>query len=98
VKKKTFRAEVLSGHKENAVEVPFDPSEAWAIPPKPLWRGRRGYAVKGSLNGTPFESFIVPRSQRFYLLIDIELSRVAGVKEGDKVAVSVAPSPGHDDN
>jgi hypothetical protein len=43
MKKKKFKAELLSGHKEDAVEVPFDPATEWGIRAKPLWRGRRGH-------------------------------------------------------
>lgn len=92
MKKKTFKAEVQSGHKEVAVEVPFDPAQVWGLPPKALWHGRRGYAVLGSLNGSQFEeSFIVPRSKRFFMLIDKEMKQAAGVSVGDIVSVAVAP-------
>ena len=64
MKKKTFKAEVLPGHKEAAIEVPFNPAEIWAIEAQPLWHGRRGHAVKGRLNGRNFESFIVPRQKK----------------------------------
>jgi hypothetical protein len=92
MKKKSFTAEVQSGHKEAAIEVPFDPAQVWGLPPKPLWHGRRGYVVSGSLTGSHFEeSFIVPRSQRFFMLIDAELQQAAGVSVGDIVDVAVAP-------
>jgi hypothetical protein len=35
MKKKKFKGEVLSGHKEDAVEVPFDPAKEWGIPRRP---------------------------------------------------------------
>jgi hypothetical protein len=44
-----FKAEVLSGHKEDAIEVPFDPALEWGISPKSLWRGRRGHLVNASV-------------------------------------------------
>jgi hypothetical protein len=91
MKNRKFKAEVLPGHKENALEVPFDPTKLWGIEPRPLWRGRRGHLVQGRLNGCDFESFIVPRSKRFYMLIDEELERKAGVTVGDIVEVAVAP-------
>jgi hypothetical protein len=92
MKQKQFQAEVLSGHKEqNAVEVPFDPAWTWGIDPKPLWRGRKGHEVKGKLNGCAFESFIVPRSKKFWMLIDERLKRKAKVSIGDVVNVSVEP-------
>jgi hypothetical protein len=38
------------------------------------------------------KSFIVPRSKRFYMLIDEELERKARVTAGDIVEVAVEPS------
>lgn len=91
MKRKKFKAEVLSGHKEHAVEVPFDPAKEWGIPPKPLWRGRRGHFVNATVNGFSFESSIVPRQKKFYLLIDAEAGKSAGVSEGVIVRVAVEP-------
>ena len=91
MKKKKFKAEVLSGHKEDAVEVPFDPAKEWGIPPKPLWRGRRGHSVNATVNGFSFESSIVPRQKRFYLLIDAGAEKAAGVSKGVVVQVAVEP-------
>jgi len=89
MKKKTFKAELLSGHKGHALEVPFDPAWLWGVDPKPLWRGRKGHQVKGKLNGCAFESFIVPRAKKFWMLVDDGLKRKAKVREGDVVSVSV---------
>ena len=92
MKKRRFKAEVQSGHKEAAVEVPFDSAQVWGLPPRPLWRGRRGHVVSGSLNGSRFEeSFIVPRSKRFFMIIDAELQQAVGISVGDLVDVAVAP-------
>jgi len=91
MKKKKFKAEVLTGHKEDAIEVPFDPAKAWGIPPKPLWRGRRGHFVNATINGFSFESSIVPRQKKFYLLIDAEAAKSARVSEGSAVEVAVEP-------
>jgi hypothetical protein len=91
-KKRKFKAEVLSGHKEHAVEVPFDPAKEWGIPPTPLWRGRRGHFVNAIVNGFSFESAIVPRQKKFYLLIDAEVGKAARVSEGGRVQVAVEPS------
>jgi len=90
-RKRKFKAEVLSGHKEDAVEVPFDPAKEWGIPPKPLWRGRRGHFVNATVNGFSFEGSIVPRQKKFYLLIDAEVGRAAGVSAGVLVQVAVEP-------
>lgn len=91
MKKKRFKAELLSGHKESAVEVPFDPAEVWQIDPKPLWRGRRGHLVDVVINHVSFESAIVPRQKKFYLLIDSEAAKSAGISVGGLVEVAVEP-------
>src|SRR5262249_26399128 len=86
-----FKGEVLTGHKEPTVEVPFEPELVWGISPKPIRPGRRGYAVRGSLNGFEFESCIVSRMNKFYLLVDDQPRRAAGVLPGDIVNVTVEP-------
>jgi hypothetical protein len=91
MKKKRFKAVVLSGHKEDAVEVPFDPALEWGLPPKPLWRGRRGHSVVATVNGFSFESVIVPRQKKFYLLIDDESRQAARVTDGMVIQVVLAP-------
>ena len=89
--KKALQSELLSGHKENAVEVPFDPAREWDIEPQPLWRGRRGHQVLAKINRVSFESAIVPRQKKFYLLIDAETAKSAGISSGGLVEVSVEP-------
>ncbi len=91
IKKKKFKAEVLSGHKEDAVEVPFDPEKEWGIPPKPLWRGRRGHLVNATINGFSFAGSIVPRQKKFYMLIDAEAAKSAGISAGAVVRVVLEP-------
>jgi hypothetical protein len=90
-KKATFEGELLPGHKGAAVEVPFDPEKKWAISAKPLWRGRRGHAVRGELNGVSFGSCIVPRSRKFWMLVDEDVQKKAGVNVGDTIRLSVEP-------
>jgi hypothetical protein len=92
MKKKKFKAELLSGHKECAVEVPFNPSSEWQIDPQPLWHGRHGHPVQVVINGFSFESAIVPRQKKFYLLIDAESIRAASISENAVVKVEVRPS------
>ena len=88
--KQKFQAEVQSGHKDDAVEVPFDPAQVWGVPPRPIWRGRRGHSVSGTLNGYRFgEGFIVPRSNKFFLLVDRDLKEAAGVSVGDSVRLAL---------
>jgi hypothetical protein len=92
MRKKSFKGEVLAGHKEHAIEVPFDPTAEWGIAPKALWRGRRGHLVNATVNGFSFSGSIVPRQKRFYLLIDTEAKKAAGVVAGIVVQVEVKPS------
>jgi hypothetical protein len=93
MKKKTFKAGLMSGHKDNAIEVPFNPTEVWGIDPTPLWRGRRGHNVKGKLNGRVFESCIVPRQKKFYLIVDKDIERAAGLVDGEVVTITLEPNP-----
>lgn len=92
MKRKKFKAELQSGHQEDAVEVPFDPEAAWGVAPVRLWRGRRGHTVLATLNGVSFETFIVPRQQRFFMLVDEDIKQEAGVAVGEIVAVTTAPA------
>ena len=92
MRKKTFKAELQSGHKDDAVAVPFDPAETWGVAPVPLWRGRRGHRVLATLNGVSFETFIVPRQQKFFMVINKSVRQQAGVAVGDIVAVTAAPT------
>ncbi len=86
-----FDGVILSGHKEDAIQVPFDPTERWAVAAQPLRAGRRGHAVNGTVNGCRFRSFIVSRSRKFWLLLPAELEVIAGVTAGDKVTIKVGP-------
>ena len=83
---------MASGHKGNAAEVPFDPGEHWSLSAQPLWPGRRGFRVHATLAGRAFDSAIVPRSRRFWLLVPAEVSELAGLAVGDSGSSSVAPA------
>ena len=89
MKRKTFKAELLAGHKDSAVEVPFDPATAWGAEAKALWKGRRGYEVEATLNGVRFESCTVPRQKKFFMLVDTNVLKETGVSTGDVVSASV---------
>ena len=89
--KKRFKAQLQSGHQEDAVEVPFDPAAVWSIAPGPLWRGRKGHRVMATLNGTSFEGFVVSRQRRSFLLVDEDIRQEAGVRVGDIVSVTLSP-------
>jgi hypothetical protein len=86
-----FQAEVVSGHKGAAVEVPFDPSVKWGSTPQQIRPGRRGHLAHGTLNGTKFDSAIVSRSRRFWLLLDDRVLVAAAAQLGEVVNVTVAP-------
>jgi hypothetical protein len=87
--KKSFTSELLSGHKQDAMEVPFDPAEEWNLQPQPLWRGRRGFPVKARLKGVEFDSSIVPRQRRFFLLIDPEVVKSTGLIVGSRIRITI---------
>jgi hypothetical protein len=86
-----FQATLTSGHKEDAVEVPFDPGERWTTSPQSLWPGRRGYPVKATLNGTAFEGAIVSRAKRFWLLVPKAVEKSTGTVAGDLATITIAP-------
>ena len=86
-----FRAIVRSGHKENAVEVPFDPAERWNLAPQPIRPGRRGFAVAASIDGCRFASHVVARSKKFWLLLPPLVAIATNVRAGDEVDVWIEP-------
>jgi hypothetical protein len=47
--------------------------------------------IMRTVNGFAFESSIVPRQKKFYLLIDAEAAKAAEVSDGAKVEVVVEP-------
>jgi len=89
---RSFDATLQAGHKQHALGVPFDPTEAWQIAARPLWPGRRGHRVHASCGGVEFESAVVARSRRFWLLIDDEVRIAAGWKAGDHLHVDLVPA------
>ena len=92
-KPERFRGVVQLGHKGCAVEVAFDPAEIWSARPKEIvYQGVKGVPVSGRLNRTPFDSWIIARwGKRFVLLSDDHLL-AARVKLGDEVKIEVAPA------
>jgi hypothetical protein len=91
--KKSFTSELLSGHKQNALEVPFDPAAEWKLEARPLWRGRRGFKVKARIKRFAFDSSIVPRQRKFFLLIDPEVVESTGLVVGSQIRATVEPAP-----
>lgn len=76
---RSFQAELLSGHKENAAQVPFDPGAAWSLAAQVLWPGLRGFPVLATLNGVTFDGAIVARSRKFWPLVPTAISESAKV-------------------
>ena len=92
MKPERFQAVLLSGHKEAAFEVPFNPEERWDVRSVPIRKGRRGVRVTGTINSIPFESAIVARSRRFFVLVDHEVRERAGVNIGDAARLTIKPA------
>ena len=91
MKTERFKAIVLEGHKDPAVEVPFDPATRWTIPTTRLEPGRHGHRVQGRLNGVEFESVVVPRGGAFFLIIPEELKTAAKLAPGETAQVVLHP-------
>jgi hypothetical protein len=89
MKRKTFKAQLQTGHKDSALEVPFDPAAVWNAAAKPLWKGRRGFSVKAKVNGIAFESYIVARQNKFFMLVDQSIIKTSGALVGEVVKASV---------
>jgi len=93
-RRERFAAVVLEGHKGLAFELPFDPKERWGLSEESLWPGRRGYRVKGSIGKKRFESAVVPRSRRFWVLVTDAMRKAGRLRAGSEVAVVVEPLDG----
>ncbi len=77
--RKRFKATLIDGHKGLAFEVPFDP-------------GRK--EVSGMLNGVPFDSIVVRRAKKIWVLVENELAAGAKAAAGDEVDVILSVSEG----
>ena len=87
-----FQSVVLDGHKGLAFEIPFDPGTAWGIADVRLRPGRRGYRVRGTLNNVRFESVVVGRARRFFVLINAQMQAECHLQAGAAVRVSLSPA------
>ena len=85
-------AVVLEGHKGLAFELPFHPAERWGIPEVSLWPGRRGYRVRCFLGGVRFESAAVPRSKKFFVLVNEAMRKAGRLRAGSAVIATVEPA------
>jgi len=95
--KSRFSAELEAGHKGCAVIVPFDPSVEWGLAPQPVHsavygRAMSGHPVRGTLAGTKFTGWIGHRWGRFFVLVDENFRKAAGVAAGDRVDVVLEPA------
>lgn len=90
---KRFHALVQDGHKGCAVEVPFDPRATWGVEPSVVAYGRvRGIPVRGSAGGASFESCIIRRWGKYFLLLSAEVVENAGLTPGEDVEIAVSPA------
>jgi hypothetical protein len=80
-----FDSVLSSGHKQDAVELPFDPAVRWNSKPVSVGPGRRGHRVTGTLNGIAFESCVLTRMKHHYVVIEAPLRLRAGIEIGDPV-------------
>ena len=88
---RSFEGTITAGHKEHAVEVPFDPASEWGVALMPIRGGRRGYPVRATVASIPLDTFVVARSHKHWLVLGDEALEAIGVLEGDVIAVKVVP-------
>src|SRR4051812_16065396 len=93
MKKNRFEAELIEGHKGvTVVLVPFNPETEWSEKPVRLAGRRHGWLVSGTANGVKFEGYIGDRWNRFFIIMDAELRKAAGVAVGDSVKMAIGPT------
>lgn len=87
-----FEGTILAGHKEAAIEIRFDPAVRWKIGAVAIRAGRRGHPVRAAVDGVHFDSFIVARSKRFWLLLDLAILTKLDRKIGDAISGRLSPA------
>jgi len=88
-----FEAELILGHKGvTVVLVPFDPEQRWNLKPVRLAGRRHGWVISASANGVEFDGYIGERWNRFFIIIEKELSSAAEVEVGDTVKMKIHPT------
>lgn len=85
-----FVSVVLEGHKVIAFQIPFDPAERWGVAQVQLWPGRRGYLVRGAVNKVRFESVVVSRAWKFFVLVSDQMKKAGKLRNGSTVRVSLS--------
>lgn len=91
---KRFTAEVYAGHSDCAVVVPFDPAKVWKVEPRRIgYRRYVGYAVRGTVDGEPFESWVWFYFHEWRMVLAERVLEALGAAPGDAVKVVVGPHP-----
>jgi hypothetical protein len=91
---KKFTAEIYAGHSDCAVIVPFDPAAVFETAPRRIgYRKHRGYAVRGTIEGHPFEGWIWFYFHQWRMVIPDPVLAAIDAGPGDEVQVAVRPHP-----
>ncbi|HVE71014.1 MAG TPA: MmcQ/YjbR family DNA-binding protein [Thermoanaerobaculia bacterium] len=86
-----FRATLAAANKRLVCEVPFDPAERWTLPVVSVEPRRRGVEVAATVDDVSFDSAVVARAGRHWLLVDDATARRIEKGKGDEVMVVLAP-------
>jgi hypothetical protein len=91
---KRFAAELYGGHSDCAVLVPFDPGRAWNAKPVRIgYQKHVGHAVRGTVDGEPFEGWIWFYFREWRLVIPDSVLAAIDAEPGDTLAIAVRPHP-----
>jgi hypothetical protein len=93
---KRFSAEVYEGHTTDCgVIVPFDPGRAWkGSKPLPIgYQKHVGHAVKGTIEGKPFESWVFHYFHQWRMVVPGSALKAAGVGAGESARFALRPHP-----
>lgn len=96
MRSKHFVGEIYAGHTTDCgVLVPFDPSAAWPRAEQlPIgYRRLVGFAVRGSVAGEPFDSWIFHYHRRWRLVVPNAALAAARLGPGDRAQLLVRPHP-----
>jgi hypothetical protein len=86
-----FHSVLAASGRTLVCEVPFDPAERWKLPVVSVGSRRRGVEVAVTVDGVSFDSAVVARSGRHWLLVDDAAARRIAAERGAEVAVVLAP-------
>ena len=91
-----FTGEIYAGHTTDCgVIVPFDASMAWrSAPTLPIGHRKHvGYAVRGTVGGEPFESWIFHYFKQWRMVVPGAAMKAAKLGPGDTAKFVVQPHP-----